>query len=84
MPRKPAARPTGDGTLGRGLNTRDVLSAWMIYLVFLCVLLALSTLYLQEGQSDAITPELEPPDLALKLHPGPLRSYLRTPTWTPG
>ena len=56
----------GDGSFGRKICTQDVVSAWMIYLVFLGGLLLLSTFYLQDGPKEVLNPDVRSPDLAMQ------------------
>ena len=61
-----AKRSGGDRSYGRRIGTQDVVSAWMIYLVFLGGLILLSTISLQNGREEVLLPDGGSPDLALQ------------------
>ncbi|MEM7223704.1 MAG: hypothetical protein AAF495_12035 [Pseudomonadota bacterium] len=62
--------PAAERPNNRGIGTQDVLSAWMIYLVFLGALILLSTLYLQNDREEGLYTDGSSPDLALQLNQG--------------
>ena len=71
--------PAGEKSTGRRIGTEDVVSAWMIYLVFLGGLILLSTFYLQDDQAEVRLPVIKTHDMATQIDKSP---RLNVPAFT--
>ena len=77
-------RTAGERTTGRRIGAQDVVSAWMIYLVFLGGLILLSTFTLHDDQADVRLPGRTTPDVASQWDQSSRLSSVPVLASTPG